>query len=532
VELKLWDLVSGIERDSLALPGDRLIVDLAFAPDGGTVAACGENHATGHAVVLWDLRSRRTHELSELAQATWYPALAVSPNGHTLAVGCGHGQGAYPGDATGPKWGAIQLFDLATGKRTAKLTGHAAVVQWVAWTADGKTLVSADFEAMVKVWDVATGQARFSVRAGTHMALSPDGNTLATVQPPGDLLLWDMATGRRLARIGSVPSPVQSLRFGPTGTRLAVACADGTVRLFDVRAVHDLPGHRPAEAWAVAFAPDGKTLATAGDDHTIRQWSVPDFQQQRVLRGHDSLVSCVAFSPDGRTLASGSFEPTVRLWDVATGQSQMVLDGHTQPVRAVAFSPDGRTLATAAKCVDEAIGELRLWDVSTGEARIALAAQGNCLAFSRDGRLLAFRGAKDAVELLDVATLQRAGVLRGSTAVSCVIFAPADKTLATADTAGLLRFWDAATGLELTGQRAWTGSDVRALAYSPDGKTLASASKDKTIRLWQAASRLELLRLKNLPDYAHAVVFSPDSTTLAAACHDGTVRLYQGKRGE
>jgi serine/threonine protein kinase len=337
-ELKLWDVATGTERASLIVsPGSEHISNVAFAPDGQALVTCGSPQH----LLLWNLRSGRSRAVAP-PEVAWYAGLAYSPDGHTLAVGCGHGQGTYPGKAAAPRWGAVQLFDIATGKPTAKLAGHPAIVQWVAFTPDGKTLVSDDVEHTVKIWDLSTGQPRLSLRAGTHLALSPDGNTLATAGRGRDLYLWDVATGRRLAHVGDVPSQVHGMQFGPLGTQLAVACEDGTVRLFDVRNIHDLPGHRPTEAWAVAFAPDGKLLASAGDDHAIRLWSVPEFKQVAVIRGHTSLVASVAFSPDGRTLASGGFDHTVRLWDVATGREKAVLRGHKQDLRVVAFCPDGR----------------------------------------------------------------------------------------------------------------------------------------------------------------------------------------------
>jgi WD40 repeat protein len=526
-ELKLWDVASGRQRASFRVPAGPGVYGLAFAPDGQTLALCAHvRNGDAYQVLLWDLRSGRARGLAS-PEAAWYPALAFAADGHTLAVGGGNGHGPYPGNAAAPEWGGIQLFDTATGRRSARLTGHAAVVQWVAFTPDGKTLVSADVTGTVKVWDVSTGQARLSLRAGTHLAVSPDGTTLAAVRAGRDLHLWDVATGRWLARVGNVPSQVHCLRFGPSGTQLAVACDDRTVRLFDARNIHDLPGHRPAEAWAVAFAPDGKWLASAGDDHAIRLWSVPGFEQRRVLRGHTTLVASVAFSPDGRTLASGGFDHTVRLWDVATGRPKAVLRGHAQDIRVVAFSPDGRRLASAAKSVKQAVGELKLWDLPAGEQRTALAAAGNCLAFSRGGRLLAFRNGGGAVTFLDLSTLKPTQGVPGLASLNRVTFAPDGKTLVTTDAGGVVRFWDVEAGAERERLRARPGSEVRAMVFSPDGKTLASAGMDKTIVLWQAATGLELLRFKQLPAYAHALAFSPDGALLAAACHDGTVRVYQ-----
>jgi WD40 repeat protein len=536
-ELKLWDVATGSERP-LPVLGNRMIDHVAFAPDGQTVASCGAaQESADPTVLLWDLRSGQWRRLPGLdGPDTSVSTVAFSPDGKTLAVGCGRSEG--PADRVDAEWAGVHLFDLATGTRSAVLTGHPGVVNLVAFTPDGKTLVSGDFRRTVKIWDLASRQARVSYRAGDQMALSPDGNTLAGVanEPGGpanrDVQLWDVATGRLIARVGSVPSPVHRLRFAPGGQHLAVACADGTVRFFDVRNIHDLPGHRPYEAWAVAFAPNGKTLASAGDDDTIRLWSVPDYKLQGVLRGHIGLVTSVAFSPNGHMLASGGFDNMVRLWDVATGREKAVLRGHAQDIRVVAFSPDGHFLATAAKSVKQPVGELKLWDLATGKQTAAPAAHGNCLAFSRDGRLLAFRDNNNAVRFLDLSALEPTHGIPELASVGCVALSPDGKTLATADTEGLVKLWDVRTGTEKERRGAHAGKEVRALIFSPDGKTLASAGMDKTIRLWQAATGLELLCFKNLPDYAHALAFSSDSATLAAACHDGTVRLYLGKRGQ
>jgi WD40 repeat protein len=536
-ELKLWDVAVGNERP-LAVPGNRRLDDLAFAPDGQTVATCGAAHGSADpTVLLWDVRSghwRALPALEEAGRCPYYlPALAFSPDGKMLAVGCGRSDKPDSLVHVDAEWAGVQLFDLATGTRTAMLTGHPGVVGFVGFTPDGKTLVSGDFHRTVKVWDLASRQARVSYRAGDQVALSPDGRTLAAVtNEPGQanhvLQLWDVTTGRWIARVGSVPSPDCRLRFAPAGEQLAAGCADGTVRFFDARNIHDLPGHRPAEAWAVAFAPDGKTLASAGDDDTIRVWSAPDFKLQSVLSGHSALVASVAFSPDGLTVASGGFDQTVRLWDVATGRERAVLRGHAQDIRVVAFSPDGRFLASAAKSVKQPVGELKLWDLSTAKETAAPAAHGNCLAFSRDGRLLAFRDDNNAVQFLDLSTLKPTHRIPDLATVGCVALAPDGKTLATADTEGLVKLWDVRTGTEKERLHGHTGKEVGALVFSPDGKTLASAGMDKTIVLWQAATGLELLRFKNLPDYAHALAFSADSALLAAACHDGTVRIYQG----
>ena len=65
---------------------------------------------------------------------------------------------------------------------------------------------------------------------------------------------------------------------------------------------------------SVAFSPNGQRLASACQDRKVRLWNVSDGALLQTLSGHRFEVWSVAFSPDGRVLASGGADKTVRLW--------------------------------------------------------------------------------------------------------------------------------------------------------------------------------------------------------------------------
>jgi WD40 repeat protein len=228
-----------------------------------------------------------------------------------------------------------------------------------------------------------------------------------------------------------------------------------------------------------AFSPDGKSLATGqgwvDSPGLVRLSDLVTGKERLLCKDHADAVIAVAFTLDGKTLASGDWKGVVKLWDTATGRDLATLVGHRENVRYLAFSPDGKLLASSSA------SRVTLWDVTTAKERAVLPWHGDhfvafsCVAFSPDGRTLAYGAADGNVTLWNVVTGKERVVCRGhSKLVVTATFAPDGKILATASQDSTVRLWNVATGrlqATLSGHK-----DVpTSLAYSPDGRMLASA---------------------------------------------------------
>ena len=272
-------------------------------------------------------------------------SVTFSPDSGILAIG---------GDD-----GTIQLWDAGTGKHLQTLVGFEGYIDILAFSSDGRTLVSGRTqEKSLNLWDVDTGHKIPGIIWASR------GTTLINVASNAD--------GRMLAAIGGVASGEFDLwEANPVG-----------VNRF--KRLKFFSGHRvPVDV--IAFSPDGSTLASSGSgDRTIRLWDATTGEHLKVLTGHNSDILSIAFSPDGRVLASGS-DREIRLWNASTGRHLQTLTGYTADVSCVSFSVDGHILAGGSD------GEIRLWDVVTGGELKKLLVDGYVrqIAFSPDGRKLA-----------------------------------------------------------------------------------------------------------------------------------------------
>jgi len=234
------------------------------------------------------------------------------------------------------------------------------------------------------------------------------------------------------------------------------------------------------------------------------------------------------YSPDGKTIACAAAGRGLCLWDAATGK-ELRCFGEARVAFTLAFSPDGKML------VSDVGGPVALFDVASGKMLAPLTDVRNAswIAFAPDGKAVAVAQNTKGFGVWNidgnVKTHKRFGNEEKQT--TCVAFSREGMMLATGGADKIIYLWDPTTGKEL-GRLIGHEKEVYRLAFSADGHKLISVSPEDSLRLWDATERRLLRVLDGKHGYSKTAAFSPDGKILASGHGDGTLVLWDADSGK
>jgi WD40 repeat protein/tRNA A-37 threonylcarbamoyl transferase component Bud32 len=505
----------------------RSLRDAAGAGGAGGAGAGGAGAALQRAVrtnlAAWSrlLRFPRTM----VPHAGWVMAVAFSPDGKTLLTGSA--------DRT------ARLWDVATGQPIGLPLLLSRGVASVAFSPDGQTVLTAS-ACGAQRWEVTTGQPvgpPLHYQEQGHLwaaAFSPDGRTILTASADTTARLWDVATGQSVAPPLQHEGPVKAATFSPDGRMVLTGSWDNTARLWDATSGTPLaaPFRHPDQVWVVAFSPDSRTALTGCADRKARLWDVESGQPIGAPLPHQRMVSAVCFSPDGRTIFTGSDDKMVRSWEAATGHPIGPPLRHPSMVTAVACSGDGRLLATGS--FDR---KARLWDLTTERPSRPLQEHEGVIAsmaFDREGQKVVTGSKQSVARVWEAATGRPLGPplrIPDWGPVYAVAFSPDGRMLITGGIDCKARLWDAATG-EACGSPFPHGTFVMTVGFSPDGRTVLAGSLDGSARLWDVTTGASPGPPLQHRGPVWAAAFSPDGSTILTGSWDTTAQLWDASTGE
>nr|WP_236644077.1 protein kinase [Sorangium cellulosum] len=426
-------------------------------------------------------------------------------------------------------WSVLARWALNRWVARAVLT-HPEGVTRVGCSPDGKRIVTASQDRLVRIWDADGTREPLLLRGHDDWvdsaAFSPDGTRIVTAAQDTTARVWRAdGAGEPLVLRGH-EGRVFSAAFSPDGTRIVTASQDTTARVWRADGAGEplvLQGHE-GRVYSAAFSPDGTRIVTASQDRTARVWRADGAGEPLVLRGHGDRVSSAAFSPDGTRIVTASQDRTARVWDLRHTKEAVVLRGHEHGLSSAAFSPDGWRVITTS--FDRSA---RIWSVDgTGEP-LVLRGHGDAVmssVFGPDGTYVVTASQDRTARVWAIDHRDEPLVLRGHEHwVSSAVFSPDGRRIVTASQDRTARVWSAdGTGepLVLRGHE----DRVSRAAFSPDGRRIVTASQDRTARVWSADGTGEPLVLRGHEDRVSRAAFSPDGRRIVTASQDRTARVW------
>ena len=342
-------LTSQVDYVSLSHDGSVVAV-------GGTAAQVGRSQAGNH-VRIWKLSGR---EPGEVTASEWLPddshnalivSLAFTADGRHLVSASNDNE--------------VGIWNVKERQRVARLSkGYYASVSH-----RGNLLAthgSNDSSREVKLFDLAhpaQPKLRGTFTGHGPSALSPDGRRLATLKSPQSTVLcvWDTTTSELVREFDTSLFPTYELAWSPDGKWLAWGGVGAKV--WDFETGRCALETKLASPYNLGFTADSRYLLTARGSGGFKPPPIMlwDHVEGTLVRefGTTERIMCFASTSDPQQMLTGCSDGSIRLWDVEEGLLLKTLTGHAAGAYALALSPDGKLLAGGA-----ADSTIFLWDAT------------------------------------------------------------------------------------------------------------------------------------------------------------------------
>ena len=360
------------------------------------------------------------------------------------------------------------------------LQGHTSSVRSIAWSPDGRQLLSGGDDKTIKLWDVVRGQLVYTF--GEHqdaisaVAWAPSGDSILSASRDSSIIRWDVHS-RDVIEVYHIPiyqSPT-CIIWSPRGDYFATAAGD-------LAFIFDLIGGAPV----------------------------------RVLRGHGSWVTSIAWSPDASRLLSGSEDKTVRTWDPLKTEDSLIVINTPFPVTAVVWSPNGNHVAAAS--YDSTI---RIWNANSAKLVRTYALNSDVvwsISWSPHADKILAASADGKIRILSRGKVERV-FIGHMNSVTAVAWCPDGNSLASCSEDGTVKVWHDSIISDVDQDFDKYPCPIHAVAFSPDGRQLLVGREDGVVKLWDIESGKSIMS-KLHEDAVTSVAWSPDGNMIISGGRD------------
>ncbi|CAG9460280.1 unnamed protein product [Pedinophyceae sp. YPF-701] len=426
-------------------------------------------------------------------------ALAMSPDGVTAASG-----------SMGTN-SDVLVWDLPSGAIKFRLSEHDKLVTSLAFSHDGRLLVSAGEDGRIIVWDVSNG--RIVGTANPH--IRPTNNLVLSFSPCNHgasgreyricgvaknvfyMYYLDPYTGRvdlQKVNLKYINRDFKDCCFTADGAYAFAASNSGDVVVVNADNA-ELLGSVPqcsGGASCVDLHPATGEILVGGGDGTITQYVVNQ-PQPLVKYSINAPIVAMSFAADKRSLLCALANGTMASVDTQTWTHRVVMNAHCGPVTGVSCCHlDGAEEEVATGGAD---GCLHVWSVSSGRLLRSAetpASAGACLCVQLIGRDLVSGWMDGSLRCFDTGVLGKSGMVQkwsvanaSSTGLSTLSVPASRQFVATGGQGGEVRVWDWATR-EMVAHMKQHSDVVTAIVCMSDNVHVVSASKDRSVMTWNA----------------------------------------------
>jgi WD40 repeat protein len=463
----------------------------------------------------------------------------------------------------------IGLFVFGNTKaqkmETVVQRGHYEAVKAVAFTPDGKYLLTGSRDKTIKLWDVASGRELRSFLGHqstiNDIAVSSDGRFFISSCADKTAIMWDIKSGAIIKYFEGHTDYLTTVALSHDDKYLVTGGFDWEANLWDVESGNLIktfkvnPDKGIGYGIDAAFSPNDAHIAFGGDNRSVMIYNIETGELEKKFEPeYGSCGGCgtfIDFKSDTQ-IYSASNKGDLKLWDIEKGNTTKKY--YTNPEEFTALQLGGKQrilIATedSLKIYNSETSKLEL-GINLGLEKPITDAQfspdGATIAVSSDDQLVRLYNSKTGVlinkfegflNLTDKAGLEydRSSwdyyIKKYTTLKNDVRISPDGKYLIKGKIGSIVRMWEVSSG---TIVREFIGHEKAVLSteFSRDGKYLLTGSADRTARLWEVSSGNMLKEFKGHRDVLFSVAFSEDEKSIATGSWDSSAKIWDIESGE
>ncbi|KAE8154321.1 quinon protein alcohol dehydrogenase-like superfamily [Aspergillus avenaceus] len=428
---------------------EKQVMSVAFSFDSQKVAS----GSLDKSAKIWAVDGDQP--LLTLDHDCWVYSVAFSPRPGDWSVASGSGDGTVNN---------VQVWDADDGTVSGILQEHTDRVFSVAFSQDGKFIVSGSGDKSVKIWDTNT-QDWSCIHTLNHggrvrsVAFSPDGNYIASGSSDGTVKIWDTNTPdwECVYALDSGANESASIAFTPNSEYVGSGGGypDGEITIWKFKESTDpfFTLSPKGSVTSIAFSPEDGLMAAGFNEGNVEIWNFENSSDPHYTVNNGGSVETVAFSSVGEYVASAGWSPHVKIFKFKESTTPRFTLDHVDESGGVylttAFSSDGRYIASGLSDNEgKENATVKVWDYEHSTNPCFTFTTGNRPSFDR---------------------------------VHSVAFLPNGRYVA-ASSSTMVMIWKLRNGA--IPYKLDHGDFVHSVAVSPTGEYIASGAVDGKIKIW------------------------------------------------